>query len=123
MKTVSSKSYVWATQKISPKVKYIKCKSYDPIQDFHRDPTGYYVLIRPNFETPAIEVAICNKDHEITAIFAGTKSQDVYEGIFAYEKKHHVSWFKEKGHAAYLGKELKKCELALTLGQNNYYQE
>lgn len=116
-------SYVWVKQAMANNVKTIACKPYDPIKDFRRDPTGYYVLIRPNFETMHLEVAVCNKDHFIEAVFDGAKAQDLYEGIFGYEKKHHLKWFGDKGHMAYLGKELKKCELALTLGQNNYFQE
>lgn len=116
-------SYVWAKQVMAKGMKTIDCKPYDPIKDFHRDPTGFYVLIRPNFETLRIEVAICNKDHVIEMVFTGIKAQDIYEGIFQYEKKHQIIWFKEKSHAAYLGKELKKAELALVLGQNNYFQE
>ena len=92
-------------------------------KNFHRDPSGFYLLIRPNFVTLQIEVAICTKDHVIEIVFRGNKSQDVYEGILRYEKKHNKSWFKDKGHVAYLGKELKKVELALVLGQNSYFQE
>ena len=70
-----------------------------------------------------IEVAVCDKRHVIVKVFRGAKAQDVYEGIFQYEKKHSLTWFKSKGHCAYIGKELKKAELALALGQNNYFQE
>jgi hypothetical protein len=116
-------SYVWQKQSIDPKVRTIGCSVYDPIKDFHRDPSGFYVLIRTNFVDMAIEVAICNKGHAVVAIFSGGKSQDVYAGIFSYEKKHKLTWFKSKEHIAYLGKELKKAEIALSLGQNNYFQE
>ena len=96
---------------------------YDPIQDFHRDPSGYYVLIRPDFTAMKIEVALCNKAHVIVRVFRGRKAQDLYEGIFKEEKKQGMVWFMGKGHMAYLGKELKKAEWALVTGQNGYFQE
>ena len=108
---------------MAPHCETIGCSVYDPIKDFHRDPTGYYVLIKPDFIRFKIEVAICNKNHAIEKIFRGSKAQDLYEGIFKFEQKHKLQWFKNKGHMAYLGKELKKAEIALALGQNNYFQE
>ena len=116
-------SYVWAKQSLPKDCPVIDCPAYDPIKDFRRDKTGFYVLIRPEFITATIDVAICDKKHTIVAVFRGKTPQDVYEAIFAYEKKHRVAWFQDKGHIAYLGKELKKAQLALTLGQNNYFQE
>lgn len=44
------------------------------------------------------------------------KAQDLYLPII------NDGWVEEKEHAAYLGKELKKAEIALALG-NEYYQE
>ncbi len=117
------KGYVWSKQKKAKDCTVTDCPSYDPYADFHRDPSGCYVLIRPDFSTLRIEVAVCNKGNEIVQIFSGVKAQDLYEGIFRWEKKHNTTWFKDKGHCAYLGKELKKAELALALGQNNYFQE
>lgn len=115
--------YHWQKQSIDSKNETIDCPVYDPLKDFHRDPSGFYVLIRANFVDLKIEVAVCDKDHKIMKTFRGAKAQDVYEGIFKYEKKHQLAWFKDKGHMAYLGKELKKAEIALVLGQNNYFQE
>ena len=122
------KSYVWHKQSFAPDCAMIDCSVYDPYKDFHRDPLGFYVLIRPDFTAMKIEAAVCNAKHVIVKIFRGSKVQDVYEGIFRYEKKHRLAWFKDKGHCAYLGKELKKAELALAhplvaTGQNNYFQE
>ena len=116
-------SYVWQKQSMAPDCTTLVCAAYDPLKDFRRDPSGFYVLIRPDFITMNIEVAICDKKHAIVKIFRGAKAQDLYEGIFQYEKKHQLSWFKDKGHCSYLGKELKKAELALVFGQNNYFQE
>ena len=116
------KNYVWHKQVISPDLEIIDCPSYDPIKDFHRDPTGAYVLIRCDIEKHIIEVAICDKKHTIIKAFRGGKAQDLYFTIFEYQKKHKVKWFSRFDHASYLGKELKKCELALS-GQESYVQE
>ena len=115
--------YIWQKQSKADQCETVDCSAHDPIKDFHRDPTGYYVLIKPDFTTLKIEVAICDKDHAIVKVFRGAKAQDLYEGIFKFEQKHKCQWFKDKGHIAYLGKELKKAELALVLGQNSYFQE
>ena len=116
------KDYVWHKQSMSPDLKVIDCPVYDPIKDFHRDPTGVYVLIRCDVGHSLIEVAICDKKHTIIKAFRGRKAQDLYVTIFEYEKKHKLKWFGRKDHAAYLGKELKKAEWGL-LGKEVYVQE
>ncbi|MBI4309804.1 MAG: hypothetical protein HY591_05685, partial [Candidatus Omnitrophica bacterium] len=103
-------NYIWQKQSMAPQCSTIDCAAYDPYKDFRRDPSGFYVLIRPDFSSLKIEAAICGKNHAIVRIFRGGKAQDIYEGIFQYEKKHGLAWFKDKGHIAYLGKELKKAE-------------
>ena len=67
--------YHWAQQKLAKNCETIDCAEYDPIKNFHRDPNGYYVLIKVNFITARIEVAICNKDHAIAKIFSGRKDR------------------------------------------------
>jgi dihydropteroate synthase len=116
------KNYVWHKQSISSELELIDCPSYDPIKNFHRDPTGAYVLIRCDIEKSLIETAICDKKHTIIKVFRGHKAQDLYYTIFEYELKHKLKWFSRKDHAAYLGKELKKAELALS-GNESYVQE
>lgn len=115
--------YIWQKQSMAPHCETIDCSVYDDIKDFRRDPSGCYVLIRPDYAKKKIEVAICDKKHQIQMIFRGKKAQDLYEGIFQYEKKHSKRWFKSMGHAAYLGKELKKAEIAIHSGSENYCQE
>ena len=115
--------YHWSKQNLAKDCQIIDCPEYDPIKDFRRDPTGYYVLIKVNFETVRIEVAVCTKDHAIEKIFSGRKAQDIYEAIFNAEKKSGREWFRDKGHVAYLGKELKKAEWALVVGNSGYFQE
>ena len=116
-------SYHSTKQTIAKDCKTISCPPFDPIKNFKRDPTGYYILLRPNFETLNMELALCNKNHVIEMIFVGRKAQDIYDAVLMYEKKHGLKWFQEKTHIAYLGKELKKCEWALAAGQNAYFQE
>jgi len=116
------KKYVWHKQSLSPHFELIECAPHDPIKDFRRDPTGAYVLIRCDIKDSSIEVAVCDKKHSIIKAFRGRKAQDLYCAIFEYEKKHKLKWISRKDHAAYLGKELKKAELALS-GKENYVQE
>ena len=115
--------YIWAKQVLAPECETIDCPVYDPIKDFRRDPTGFYVLIRLDFDHQMIEVAICDKKHRIVMIFRGKSAVDVYEGIMRYERRHRKLWFADKAHAAYLGKELKKADLAITLPTHDYIQE
>jgi len=115
--------YLWKTQKLADNCETIECPSYDAYKDFKRDRSGHYCLIKVNFEFSKIEVAVCDKDHTIVQIFRGQKSQDIYDAIFKYEKDNNIVWFEEKTHIAYLGKELKKAELALVMGNSAYFQE
>ncbi|MBI4155065.1 DUF4346 domain-containing protein [Candidatus Woesearchaeota archaeon] len=99
----------------------IECPSLDPYKDFKTD-LGCYILIKVMFDTSQISVAICNYKHEILKEFRGKKAQDIWSTIFDYEEKNNLKWFNRKDHIAYLGKELKKAEIALALG-TTYYQE
>jgi len=115
--------YTWEKQKLSDGCETFQCPDHDNYKDFKRDPSGYYVLIKVNFSVSQIEVGICDKDHTVVQIFRGRGSQDIYHAIFKYEKDHKVAWFRENTHIAYLGKELKKAELALVMGNSAYFQE
>jgi hypothetical protein len=119
----TKEKYKWYSQEVSDDCPVIDAPRYDPYKDFRRDKTGHYVLVRVDFSTITVDVSICNKDHKIIAVFRGTTPQDIYEAIFKYEKDNGVEWFTDKGHIAYLGKELKKAQLALALGNNAYFQE
>lgn len=115
-------SYKWEKQSISAECAAVECPAYDPIKDFARDPSGYYVLIRVEREDRLIEVALCNKDHAIEMIFRGSAAQDIYYAVFQEEKKREATWFSNKEHIAYLGKELNKAQAALAEGAE-YWQE
>lgn len=116
-------SFCWAKQEIIPNCPVINAPVYDPYKDFRRDKSGFYILVRVDFSTLTTDVSICDKNNKIVAIFRGVTPQDIYEAIFKYEKEHNLHWFTDKGHIAYLGKELKKAQLALALGNNSYFQE
>jgi hypothetical protein len=121
MSASKSASSVWKKQTVHAKCVTVDCAPHQPIKDFTVDPSGCYVLIRVDREAGRIEAAICNPNHEIVAVFRGKKCQDVYLAIFAHETRS-ASWFQSKDHSAYLGKELKKAELALEQG-TDYLQE
>lgn len=112
----------WEKQKLDPQCRHIECDVYDPYKDFRMDPSGFYVLIRPNFETQRVDVAVCSSDHRIVRVFSGRNTAEVYHSIFETERKEGVQWFQDKEHIAYLGKELKKAEWALVTG-SGYFQE
>jgi len=113
----------WVKDKtLSEDFEVIQCKPYDDYKD-HKNDNTCYILVKVDFEFYEIQVAICNYKHEIMKVFRGKRAQDIYTAIFNYEKEHNVEWFTEKQHIAYLGKELKKAEIALALGNTGYYQE
>ena len=122
MKTSSRPSWI-KDKKLSEDFEVVNAPLTDPIEDFRLDPSGFYVLIKIVRETEQIAVAVCNREHEIVRAFQGYRARDIWSSIFAYEQKHNLKWFTLKSHAAYLGKELKKAELALVLGCTAYFQE
>jgi hypothetical protein len=92
------------------------------------DASGYWFLIRPNFEQGVIEVAACHKaspnPKNISEIYFGSSAQDIYQGIFKNNNPNPgTAYVTSLTHAAYLGKELKKAEIALALGIKETYQE
>lgn len=115
--------YRWSRQKSAGDVPVVECPAYDPYKDFRRDPSGYYVLIKIEWDRLRIAAAVCDKEHRIVKVFRGRSAQDLYHTIFAQEKKDKAAWLTDKDHIAYLGKELKKAEIALALGNSGYYQE
>ena len=113
----------WVKEKtVAKDFEVVQAQPYDDYKD-HKNDDGCYTLIRVDFEFNEIQVAICNYQHEIVRVFKGKRAQDVYHAIFEYETQHGLTWFTEKQHIAYLGKELKKAEIALALGNTGYYQE
>ncbi|HLD40223.1 MAG TPA: DUF4346 domain-containing protein [Candidatus Nanoarchaeia archaeon] len=99
------------TEKIKETIK----ATHDPIKEWHPDPKGYF-LIRVNDKKKRLEAGFCTYKHEIIKMVHGQGAIEVYNTIV---KKKLVSRLE---HAAYLGKELYKAELALKYGKK-YRQE
>ena len=113
----------WVKDKsVADDFEVIRCKPYDDYKD-HKNDDGCYVLIKLYFDSAEIAVAVCDYKHMILKEFRGKRPQDIYNSLFEYSEKNNLKWFNNLQHAAYLGKELKKAELCLALGSNNYYQE
>lgn len=121
-------------------LKMIECPIIDR-DAIEMDPSGYYFLIRVNFRQGFIECAVCHKDINNTAfvlegepgekiagvhikeIYYGRCAQDIYHKIVESYPNGGTEYVTLLSHAAYLGKELKKAEMALVLGIPNHYQE
>ena len=86
-------------------MKLIKGK-YDDLKDYKYDIKGYF-LIRINKATKEIEVGHCKQNNIILTKITGKRASDIY---FSIIKAGLVS---RLDHAAYLGKELTKAEIAL----------
>jgi len=83
--------------------------SYDPLRDWVQDPSGFFVveLDRPNREL------LCTHylpDHQLHAMIRGDSAAAVLHTIVQYQCVSRLD------HAAYLGRELQKAELALLSG-------
>lgn len=89
--------------------------SFDPYKDWVMDPVGY-VLIRVNADEGVIELAHCTYNHVITKAVRGRTAQEVY--VTAIK----LGMVSRLDHAAYLGKELRKAEIALQM-KTEYVQE
>lgn len=75
-------------------------------RDYVPDPKGYFT-IHPNFETQEIIVEHHDINGRITKVITGRKADDLYHTIV---REGLLSRFE---HAAYIGRELAKAELAL----------
>ncbi len=84
--------------------------SYDPEINWHEDPQGYF-LIRTDALNKMIEVAWVTPEHLIRKVVRGRFATEIYHTII---QRGLLSRFE---HAAYLGKELYKAELALKYGK------
>jgi len=82
--------------------------AYDDAE-FNYDPNGYF-LIRINEESKKIEVGLCKQNNVILKKWSGSNSKEICQAII---KSDVIS---RKDHAAYLGRETLKAEVALKLG-------
>ena len=87
-------------------IKEIISANFDPIKDWHQDRKGYF-LIRLDKKNKKIEAGFATNKHIIKKVIKGKNATEIYHTIIS---KKLIS---RKDHAAYLGKELYKAELAL----------
>jgi len=80
--------------------------SYDRIKDWKMDPKGYF-LIKVDREKKLIEVGYVQKDNRVEKIIVGKTAMEVFNTII---KEELISLLQ---HAADLGAELQKAEIAL----------
>jgi len=109
----SKPPYHWAKQQ--EHLKETIPATHDPYKEWHPDPQGYF-LIRVNRAKKRIEAGFVTPKHIITKMIYGTNAIALYHTII---RKKLLSRLE---HAAYLGKELYKAELALQYGKD-YRQE
>ena len=88
---------------IKPK-KLIKIKAKEG--KWIQDPKGFF-LIKPNYKAKTLHVGVCSNDYKLKYEIIGKRAQEVYYTIIRMKLVSKLE------HAAYLGKELKKVELAI----------
>ncbi|MBT4538768.1 DUF4346 domain-containing protein [Candidatus Woesearchaeota archaeon] len=96
--------YNWSKQK--EQIEEVIQATHNPLKEWCQDPKGYF-LIRVNKEKKRIEVGFVTNNHIITKEIVGKTATAIYNTII---RKKLITCFE---HAAYLGKELYKAELAL----------
>ncbi len=87
-------------------IKEIIAANYDPIGEWVQDKKGYF-LIRVNKDKKRLEAGFTTNKHIITKIIYGDNSIDVVNTLIREKLISRLD------HAAYLGKELYKAEIAL----------
>ena len=106
------------TKSITPAktFKSIVCPPFDPIKSYKQDPSSF-LLLKVDKEKKEIVVGVCSYTYELLEEFRGTSAPQIYEYIL-----NHTKYISRLDHAAYLGKELRKAELALK-NNEEYLQE
>ncbi|MEK6863551.1 MAG: DUF4346 domain-containing protein [Nanoarchaeota archaeon] len=110
---MSKQRYIFFKQKEN--IQEVIKASHDQYKEWHPDIKGYF-LIRVNDKKKIIEVGFCNYKHVIIKIIHGKNAIDIYNTIIRRRLLTRLE------HAAYLGKELYKAEIALKYGKK-YRQE
>jgi len=80
---------------------------YDRIRDWKMDPLGGYFLIRLNRKGLLIEAGYCRKENKVERIIVGKTAMEIFNTII---RENLVGSLQ---HAADLGAELQKAEIAL----------
>jgi len=88
---------------------------YDKIKDWKMDPKGYF-LIKIDKENNLIRVGYCTQDNKMVAEITGTTALEIINTIIREE------FISSLQHAADMGIELEKAELALK-NNLNYIQD
>jgi len=79
---------------------------YDSRKEWRMDPKGFFT-IKPFPEEGVIRVRYYNAKHQLAAVIEGKNSEEIYNSIL---REGLISL---PSHAAYLGSELQKAEIAL----------
>jgi tetrahydromethanopterin S-methyltransferase subunit A len=103
--------YKWAQQ--TEKIEEVIKATHDPLKEWCQDPHGYFLIRVVNEQ---IEVGFVTNDHIISKKIVGTDATTLYNTIIRHKLLTRLE------HAAYLGKELYKAELAVKHGKT-YTQE
>jgi hypothetical protein len=80
--------------------------NYDGRKEWRMDPKGFFT-IKPFPEDGLIRVRHYNARHELVCTLEGRTAEEIYNTIIKQEMVSLLS------HAAYLGSELQKAEIAL----------
>ncbi|MFH1181598.1 MAG: DUF4346 domain-containing protein [Candidatus Woesearchaeota archaeon] len=80
--------------------------NYDGRKEWRMDPKGFFT-IKPFPEDGLIRVRYYNARHELVCTLEGKTAEEIYNTIMKQEMVSLLS------HAAYLGSELQKAEIAL----------
>lgn len=97
----------WERNKVDASNARVIKAEYNKLKDWRIDTKGYF-LIRVN--DSVIEAGYCKKDNKVLIIIQGKKAIDIFNTIV---REGLVSSLQ---HAADLGAELQKAEIALELG-------
>ena len=82
--------------------------SYNSFKEWRADPRGYFT-IKPFYDQGLIKVRFCNYQHEILIVIEGMTAEEIYNTVVREKLVTKLE------HAAYLGAELQKAEIALRL--------
>ena len=93
---------------IAKNMRVIKAE-YDTFKEWRQDKIGYW-LFRIDREKKQIEAGFCRKNNLIKIKITGTDSEEIHNTIV------REGLVKSLQHAAYIGHELMKAEVALKLG-------
>jgi len=86
-------------------IKVVKAE-YDSAEEWQQDPLGYFT-IKPFYNEQLIRVRFYNNQHKRMMLIEGSKAIDIYNTIC------RLGIVSKMEHAAYLGAELQKAEIAM----------